>query len=76
MNKALLITEDSAYFKRGELLESYDPVDDGVVCDGKFINENQFLVIEDGMSSSAEKKVRNIIREQVENLFFKLHNNK
>ncbi len=73
MERTLLILESSAFFKKGQVLENYEFVEGGVNCDDKFVSESQYVDINEEMTRIDEDRVRGLIREQLQEIMFKLH---
>ena len=69
----IVVLEDSAFFKRGLIIEKYDRKDDGILIEGKFISKDKFVVLRENLSLADEKRVREIIKQQFENFFYNLY---
>lgn len=74
MEKApVVILEDSANFKRGQVIENYKADDDGILVEDKFISEGNYIVLTEHLSPSDEHKVKEIIRQQFKLFFWNLY---
>lgn len=69
----IVVLEDSAFFKRGQIIEKYDRKDDGILIEGKFIPKDKFVVLKEDLSLADEKRVREIIKQQFKNFFYNLY---
>lgn len=69
----IVVLEDSAFFKRGQIIEKYDRKDGGALIEDKFIPEDKFIVINESLSAADEKRIREIIRAQFKNFFYNLY---
>lgn len=69
----IVITEDSAFFRKGQIIESYEVAQDGVSIEDKFLNESQFIVLKEKLSKDDESKVRELIRQSLKALFWNIY---
>lgn len=69
----IVILEDSAFFKEGQIIEKYERKDNGILIEDKFILSNKFITINENLSLDDEKKIREIIRKQFKNFFYNLY---
>lgn len=69
----IIITEDTLFFKKGQLLENFKKVDDGVEDnDGNFLAEGKYIVLTEHLSSDDEKKIKDMIRRQIKLLLWNM----
>lgn len=74
MGKATaVITEDSAFFRRGQIVEGYKRVDDGIVLDGKYIDGDKLVFLKETLSGSDEQRIRDLIKQQLRQLFYNMY---
>jgi hypothetical protein len=69
----VLVIEDTARFKKGTILESYKKVDDGIEVSDDFLNESKYILLTEALSKEDEKKIRDMIREQMKLIFWNLY---
>ena len=69
----VLITEDTIKFKKGQILESYKKVDEGIEVSKDFLSEGKYVILTESLSSEDEKKIRNMIRAQLKLMFWNLY---
>lgn len=70
----IIITEDTLFFKKGQLLENFKKVDDGVEDhDGNFLAEGKYVMLTEKLSSDDEKKIRDMISLQLKSLLWNLY---
>jgi hypothetical protein len=68
------IVEDSISFKRGQLLENYKKVDDGIEDDkGNFLVEGSYIVLTEKLSTEDEEVIKGMIRQQLKGLLWNLY---
>ena len=72
-NNPIIITENSAFFKKGQILENYSYKDNGIIFEDKFISEDKFLILKENLSFSDEKLIRDIIKQQFKIFFYNLY---
>lgn len=72
-NNPIVILEDSAFFKKGQILDEYVSNEDGVFVENKFIDRNKYAVLNEKLTTSEEKEIKNIIRQQLKLLFYNLY---
>lgn len=67
------IVEDSLSFKKGQLLENYKLLDEGIE-DGKgnFLAEGKYVLLTERLSSEDETIVKDLIRKQLKLLLWNL----
>lgn len=70
---AIVILEDSAFFKKGQLIESYNVDEDGVLVEDKYIPENSYVVLKEQLSLADEKRIKELVRQQLKALFWNLY---
>ena len=71
-NKMILITESTNYFKAGQIIDDYKELKEGVEI-GKekhFLSRKKFINLNEALSPSDEKRVREIIRTQLKYMFY------
>ncbi len=69
----VVILENTAFFKMGQVIENYESDDDGIVVEGKFLSNSGFVVLNEDLSASDEKRVREMIRQQFKSFFYNLY---
>lgn len=69
----IVVLEDSAFFRKGQLIEKYERKDGGVLIEDKFISSDKFVVINENLSPADEKRIRELIRLQFKNFFYNLY---
>jgi len=69
----VVILEDSAFFKRGQIVEKYTPDEDGILVENKFVGSNKYIVLNEKLTTSEEKEIKNLIRQQLRVLFYNLY---
>mgnify|MGYP000653294918 CR=1 FL=1 len=69
----VLVVEDTAKFKKGTILESYKFVDDGINVEEDFLNESKYILLTEALSKADEKRIRDMIREQMKLIFWNLY---
>lgn len=69
----ILVTEDTIKFKKGMILENYRLVDDGLQVSKDFLNKKNFIVLTESLSKEDEKKIRDMIRQQMKLVFWNLY---
>lgn len=72
MNKIVILTE-SAFFKRGQVVEKYETADDGIMVEGKFVTEGQYVMLTEKLSDSDERRIKELIKQQLKLLFYNLY---
>lgn len=71
--KKAIILEDSAFYKRGQVLEVKE-TDDGILTeDGSLVAAGKFIILNERLSQDDEKKVRELIRSALKQLFWSLY---
>lgn len=66
----IIITENSNYFKKGQLLETYEIVEEGIHVKGHFLDKSKFINLNEALTPADEKRIRMIIRSQLKYLFY------
>jgi len=69
----LIITESSNYFKRGQLVEKYISEKEGVRIDEHFIPKKNFIVLNEELTVSDERKIKALIKKSLKTLFWNLY---
>lgn len=69
----VVILENTAFFKMGQVIENYENDDDGIIVEGKFLPSKGFIVLNEDLSASDEKRVREMIRQQFKSFFYNLY---
>lgn len=70
----ILVIEDTAKYKKGTILESYQIVDDGIeVSDKDFLSESKYIMLTESLSKEDEKKIRDMIKQQLKLMFWNLY---
>lgn len=72
VNKAVIL-EDSAFFKRGQIISDYKKSEDGLLFEGKFVNDEKVVYLTETLSANDEVRIREIIRQQLKALFYNLY---
>lgn len=75
-NNSILIVEDSAIFKRGQLInEEYEILEEGIELkkSNLFIPNKKFVVLSEKLSKDDEKRVRELIRLTLKNLLWNMY---
>ena len=73
MRKRAVILESSAFFKRGEIVDDYIIEGDGIIVNGKFINENNYIILKEKFTKSEEDQIRELIKNQLKVLFYNIY---
>lgn len=74
MEKApVVILEDTAYFKKGQIIEEYNTDEDGILVEDKFVSESSYVMLTEKMSLQDEQRVKELIRQQFKYLFWNLY---
>lgn len=70
----IIITEDTLFFKKGQLLEHFKKVEDGVEDnDGNFLAEGKYILLTEKLSTEDETIIRNMISRQIKALLWNLY---
>ncbi len=69
----IVVLEDSAFFKRGQIIEKYDRKEGGIIIEDKFIPKDKFVVLNENLSLADEKRIREMIKQQFKNFFYNLY---
>jgi len=69
----VIILETSLYFNKGQILNEYKDIDDGVLINEHFVPKNQFVKLNETLSLADEKRVKDLIRAQIKYLFWQLY---
>jgi len=69
----IIIKENSAFFRTGQIIESYDAIDNGVSVGDKFLHEDQYVVLNEKLSRDDEKAVREMIRQYLKTLLWNMY---
>jgi hypothetical protein len=68
------IVEDSISFKKGQLLESYKKVDEGIEdAEGNFLIEGSYVVLTENLSREDEEKIREMIKMAIKGLLWNMY---
>lgn len=68
------IVEDSLSFKKGQLLENYKKINDGIVDNqGNFLVEGSYIVLTEKLSPEDEVKIRDMIKLQIKALLWNMY---
>lgn len=71
---SIFILEDSAFFKKGQVINEYERTEDGILVEQQLIPESNYVVLNEQLSFEDEKKVKELIRKQLKYLFWNLYN--
>lgn len=70
----IIVTEDTFSLKRGQVIESYEKVQGGAVTkDGHYLSEAKYVVLTEKLSTDDEKRIRDMIRQQLRLMFWNLY---
>lgn len=70
----IVIVEDTFFFKKGQLLENYKKVNDGVEdVNGNFLVEGSYVMLTEKLSSDDEAKVKALIKKTLTGLLWNLY---
>lgn len=69
----IIVTEDTLKFKKGQILESYKIVQDGVEIKSDYLNETKFVFLTEKLSDEDEKKIKELIQTQIKKLLWNLY---
>ncbi len=64
------ITEDSYYFKAGQLVEG-KCIKNGLLVEDHFLTEGSYVVLNETLTSQDEEKVKSIIRDLLKRWFWR-----
>lgn len=71
--KQVIIVEDTLFFKKGQLLESFKRVDDGIEDkEGNFLAEGKYVMLTEKLSQEDEKKVKDLIKLTLKGLLWNM----
>lgn len=73
MNKSLIILEDSAYFRKGQVLNEYQETEEGVIISEKFVKEGNYVILNEKINPEDENRIRELIRQQLKLIFWNLY---
>lgn len=73
MKRKIFITEDTYLFKQGEVYENFTYTLNGVLIENNFINKKNYIVLKEKLSSEDEKRVREIIKQQLSRLLWNMY---
>jgi hypothetical protein len=70
----LIVVEDTFKLKRGQIIETYKKVSGGAITkDGDFLSTKNYIVLTEALSKDDEKKIRDMIRQQLRLMFWNLY---
>ncbi|MEO6303070.1 MAG: hypothetical protein ABIP51_07840 [Bacteroidia bacterium] len=70
----LIVTKNTFNLKRGTVLENYTTVRDGIITENKdFLSNKNFVLLTEKLSTDDEKRVREIIKQQIRVLLWNLY---
>lgn len=73
-NKPLIVIKETFSVKKGTILNSYTILDNGIITeDSNFLSKNSVLLLTEKLSSEDEKRVREIIKQQIRTLLWNLY---
>lgn len=68
------IVENTLSVKKGQLLESYELLDEGIQdMNGNFIAEGKYVLLTEKLSSEDEVIIRNMIKKQIKEVLWNLY---
>lgn len=65
-----IITEDSHFFKKGQIVEG-DLSKEGLIVESHFISKDSFIILNEALSHQDEEKIRSIVREIMRKVFYR-----
>ena len=65
-----IITEDSHFFKRGQIVEG-ELSNEGLLVENHFISKDSFIVLNEALTLQDEEKVRNMVRDIIKRMFYR-----
>lgn len=70
----VLIVENTAFFKKGQLLESYKILDEGIEDqEGNYLAEGNYILLTEKLSKDDEERIKEMVRTQLKSLFWNLY---
>lgn len=69
----VVIIEDTAKYKKGMIVESYKQVEDGITISSDFVSESKYVVLTEALTKEDEKKIRELIRNGLKQMFWNLY---
>lgn len=72
-NDPAVVLESTYFFKQGQIIESYDKQENGIIYEGHFIPKEKFITLNEQLSLVDEKRVKDIIRAQLKYFFWQLY---
>lgn len=76
MNKTpIIISKDSLFIKKGKILTNYETLKEGVLV-GKqkhFIPNESFISLNESLTTADEKRIKDLIRQQLKFLMWNLY---
>lgn len=70
----IIVVEDTFKFNRGTIIETYTHVSNGIVAHSNdFLSKKNFVVLTETLSREDEKRVRDMIRQQIRLLLWNLY---
>lgn len=65
-----IITEDSHFFKRGQIVEG-EITKDGLLVENHFIAKESYIILTEVLSLQDEDKVKHIVRDIIRRMFYR-----
>ena len=73
-NKPLIVIKETFSVKKGTIINSYTVLDNGIITeDSNFLSKASVLLLTEKLSSDDEKRVREIIKQQIRTLLWNLY---
>lgn len=67
-----IISEDTYYFKRGQIVEG-DVTGEGLFVENHFIPKDSFIILSENLSLQDEEKVKGLVRDVLKRMFWRLY---
>jgi hypothetical protein len=65
-----IITEDSHFFKKGQIVEG-ELSKDGLLVENHFVSKDSFIILNEALSLQDEEKVKNLVRDIIKRMFYR-----
>ena len=73
-NKPLIVIKETFSVKKGTIINSYTVLDNVIITeDSNFLSKASVLLLTEKLSSDDEKRVREIIKQQIRTLLWNLY---
>ena len=67
-----IITEDSHFFKKGQIVEG-ELSKDGLLVENHFVSKDSFVILSEQLSLQDEEKVKNLVRDILKRMFWRMY---